>query len=162
MIATEMKSAGLRVTRRLVTDGDHAYLRLLFAESRDDLLVLPAEARGALLDMQYRGQGRQIAADHPAAIRQVLVADGADAGLLILDHHAERVHVVDLVVTRARRRRGIASNTLRAVIDEAGARTVTLSVWSGNVIARSLYDRLGFVTSGTSEGHLTMERRSGR
>jgi ribosomal protein S18 acetylase RimI-like enzyme len=154
-----------QVSRRPATAADADYLRALFTESRDDLLVLPDVARAALLDMQYRGQGRQIAAGHPAATREVLVADGADAGLLILDRDPERVHVVDIVVARAHRRRGIASGTLRAVIDEAGGRTVTLSVWPGNVIARSLYERLGFVPSTPSQipgGYLPMEHRPGQ
>lgn len=155
----------LRLTRRPATPGDRDYLRQLFAESRDDLLLLPPETRGALIDLQYRGQCRQVAADHPHATSEVLVADGADAGRLILDRAAGRLHVVDIVVARAHRRRGIASATLRNVISEADGRPVSLSVWSGNVIARSLYEQLGFsaVTSSDSEtGHIHMEHRWAR
>jgi ribosomal protein S18 acetylase RimI-like enzyme len=161
---TGAPARGPQVSRRPVAAGDDGYLRRLFAQSRDDLLALPAEVRGGLLDMQYRGQRRQFAAGHPGASHEVLVADGTDAGLLILDSGAGRVHVVDITVARERRRQGIASAALRAVIGEAGERPVTLSVWAGNVIARSLYERLGFAASGTDtgSGYISMEYRSGR
>jgi ribosomal protein S18 acetylase RimI-like enzyme len=153
------------VTRRPAGPGDEPYLRQLFVESRDDLARLPAEVRDSLLDLQYRGQRRQIEADYPAAAREVLVADGADAGLLIRDRDPERIHLVDIVVARSRRRRGIASVALRSVIDEAGERSVTLTVWSGNAIALALYGRFGFAEingSNVTEGYIFMERRAGR
>lgn len=157
------------VTRRPALPSDDAYLRELFAQARDELLMLPADLRESLLDMQYRGQALQVAADYPAAAREILVADGTDSGVLILDRDAVRVHVIDITIARERRRQGIASRALRQVIDEAGERTVTLYVWSGNIIARSLYERLGFVVSvssdsasDTAEGHLSMERRPTR
>jgi ribosomal protein S18 acetylase RimI-like enzyme len=151
-----------RITGRPAAASDDGYLRELFAQARDELLALPPGLRESLLDMQYRGQARQIAADYPGATREILLADGTDAGVLILDRDARRVHVIDITVARERRRQGIASAALRRVIDEAGERAVTLYVWSGNIVARSLYERLGFVvsvTSDTAEGHLSMERR---
>ena len=148
------------VTRRPLGASEDGYRRRMFGESRDDLLILPEDVRGPLADMQYRGWCRQIAADHPAAAHEALVADGTDAGLLVLDQDAERVHVVDIVVTREQRRRGIGSSAMRLVIAEAGNRIVTLLVWSGNVAAWSLYERLGFVVTTTiGEGHLRMEHR---
>ena len=151
------------VTRRpLGSDEDDLRCRM-FAESRDDLLILPPEVRGPLIGMQYRAWRAQIGADHLAATHEVLVAGGVAVGLLILDSDAARVHVVDIVVVRERRRQGIASGALRAVIDEAGERTVTLWVWSGNAGARSLYEGLGFAaTAVTAEGYLGMERRPER
>jgi ribosomal protein S18 acetylase RimI-like enzyme len=154
-----------QLTRRPATAGDHDYLRQLFADSRDDLLLLPPETRGPLIDLQYRAQGRQVATDHPHATCEVLVVDGTDTGRLILDRDAERVHVVDIVVARAHRRRGIASATLREVISEAGRRPVSLSVWSGNVTAWSLYEQLGFsaiMTTDAEKGHIHMEYREAR
>jgi ribosomal protein S18 acetylase RimI-like enzyme len=158
-----------QIIRRPVRAADDSYLRQLFAESRDDLLALPQDLRASLLDMQYRGQARQVAADHPAATREILVADGVDSGVLVLDRDAGRIHIVDITIARSARRQGIASSALRAVIDEAGQRAVTLFVWSGNLAARSLYERLGFVmsvrsdsASDTAEGHLSMERRPAR
>ena len=151
------------VTRCPLGSDEDDLRRRMFAESRDDMLILPAEVSGPLIDMQYRGWLRQIGADHPAATYEVLVVGGVAVGLLILDTDAARVRVVDIVVVRERRGQGIASGALRGVIDEAGERTVTLSVWSGNVGAQSLYEGLGFVTTAvTAEGYLGMERRPER
>jgi ribosomal protein S18 acetylase RimI-like enzyme len=151
------------VIRRPIGPGEDDFIRRVFAQSRDDLLLLPAEARGPLMDMQYRAWRRQIAADHPGATHEVLASGGVDAGLLILDADAERVRVVDIVVARELRGQGIGSGALRTVIDQAGDRVVTLSVWPGNDGARSLYERLGFaVTTETTEGYLVIERRPER
>lgn len=154
-----------RVTRRPAQAGDEEYLRQLFTQAREDLAILPAELRDQLADMQYRGLRRQIEADYPAARREVLVADGADAGELVLDRDAARIHVVDIAVARAQRRRGVASAALWSVFDEAGQRPVTLTVWSGNAIALSLYDRFGFAEingANVTEGYVFMERRGGQ
>jgi ribosomal protein S18 acetylase RimI-like enzyme len=158
-----------QIIRRPARAADDSYLHQLFAESRDELLALPPDFRASLLDMQYSGQARQFAADHPAATREILVADGVDSGVLVLDRDAERIHILDITIARSARRQGIASSALRAVIDEAGARSVTLCVWSGNLAARSLYERLGFVASASShpgsdfaEGYLSMERKAVR
>lgn len=164
-----MRARCAQILRRPARAADDSYLRQLFAESRDELLALPPDLRASLLDLQYRGQARQFAADHPAATREILVADGVDSGVLVLDRDAEHTHILDITIARSARRQGIASSALRAVIDEAGERAVTLFVWSENLAARSLYERLGFVVSvgsdsasDTAEGHLSMERRPGR
>ena len=154
-----------QLTRRPARAGDEDYLRQVFAQARDDLAILPAELRDQLLDLQYRGQRRQIEAAYPAATREVLVADGADAGVLVLDQDAARIHVADIAVARAQRRRGVASAALRSVIDEAGQRPVTLMVWAGNAIALSLYASFGFAEingADVTEGYIFMERRGGR
>jgi ribosomal protein S18 acetylase RimI-like enzyme len=154
-----------RLTRRPARAGDEDYLRQLFAQARDDLAMLPAELRDQLADLQYRGQRRQIEANYPAATREVLVADGADAGALVLDRTAARIHVIDIAVACAQRRRGVASAALLSVFDEAAQRPVTLTVWSGNAIALSLYGRFGFAEingANVTEGYVFMERRGGR
>jgi ribosomal protein S18 acetylase RimI-like enzyme len=154
-----------QLARRPARASDEDYLRQLFAQAREDLAILPAELRDQLADLQYRGQLRQIEADYPAATREVLVADGTDAGVLVLDQDDARIHVVDIAVASAHRRRGVASAALRSVFDEAGQRPVTLTVWSGNAIALSLYGRFGFAEingANVTEGYVFMERKGGR
>lgn len=113
------------IVRRPAGPADDGFLRALFAEGRDDLVLLPPDVRDTLLDMQFRAQRRQHGVDHPGATREILAVDGTDVGVLVVDQDAERVHVVDLVVAHAHRRRGIATGTLRDVIAEAGPRDVT-------------------------------------
>jgi ribosomal protein S18 acetylase RimI-like enzyme len=155
MIAVSTQSP--TVVRRPATEDDATVLRALFEQSRDDLLLLPP----ALIDLQYRAQARQIAQDHPDATREVLVADGADAGLLVLAAADDAVWVVDIVVAPSHRRRRVAETVVRDVIDEASPRPVRLSVWASNAPARALYERLGFHTLTDSATHVRMERPAG-
>jgi hypothetical protein len=100
------------VTRRAVTPADADFLRELYAESRDDLWVQPADVRTVLLDAQYRTRRHQLEATHPDATYEIVVADGVDAGLLILDRGDEGVNVVQLAICRGHRHRGIAESVL--------------------------------------------------
>jgi ribosomal protein S18 acetylase RimI-like enzyme len=95
------------VTRRPATPADGDYLRELFAESCDHLWVLPSDVRTVLLDAQYRNRRHQLAATHPGATYQIVVADGVDAGLLILERRVDGAHIVQLAIARSHRHRGI-------------------------------------------------------
>jgi GNAT superfamily N-acetyltransferase len=113
------------VTRRAATPADGDYLRELFAESRDDLWLLPDDVRTVLLDAQYRDRRHQLEATHPMATFEIIVADGIDAGLLIIDGDAESVRVVQLAIAASHRRRGIAESVLSSLSAEAAPRRVT-------------------------------------
>jgi len=150
----------LAVHRRPVGAGDRDLLRELFAGSRDDLDLLPADVRSAMVDLQQRAQEQQYAAAYPHARHAILAVDGIDVGRLVLDHAGDGVHVVDVSVLAAHRDRGIGTSVLTDVIDEAAgaARPVRLQVWAGNHRARRLYERLGFVVTGEAGGYLHMAR----
>src|SRR3954470_3148392 len=150
------------VTLRTASPQDGPYLRGLFAASRPDLAVLPADARDALIDMQYRAQRTEFAWRYPGADYHVLISDGAEVGLLILDRGEEAVRVVDLVVAEQHRRRGIAAGALRQVIAAAGRLPVRSNVWSADPIARALYERLGFGPTGApvAAGYVAVERKA--
>lgn len=63
----------------------------------------------------------------------------------------EEVHITTLAVDRAYRRRGIASNLIQILLDEArkrGATSMTLEVRPSNVIARAFYKKWGFAVCG--------------
>jgi ribosomal protein S18 acetylase RimI-like enzyme len=149
-----------QLSRRAVGPHDDPYLRALFADSREDLQLLPPEVRGPLIDMQFEAQRRQIAADHPAAVHEVLVADGVDVGRLVVAYGAGSAHVVDITIARTSRRQGIATAVLQELIAEPHHQSVTLRVWSANAPARRLYEQVGFVPRGTDAGSVAMERRT--
>jgi ribosomal protein S18 acetylase RimI-like enzyme len=113
------------VTRRPATPADGEYLRELYAESRDDLWVMPADVRTVLLDAQYRTRRHQLEAAHPDASYEIVVADGHDAGLLILERGADGMHVVQLAIARRHRHCGIAESVLTALAAESAPRAVT-------------------------------------
>jgi ribosomal protein S18 acetylase RimI-like enzyme len=148
------------VTRRTVTGADTPLLRELFADARDDLLLLPADVRDALVDMQFRAQRRQYAETYPQARHEVLVVDGRDVGRLLVDYGAATVRVVDVTIRHAHRGRGIATIALTEVLAaaERADQPVQLSVWSTNAVARRVYERLGFELTGESAGYLELRR----
>jgi ribosomal protein S18 acetylase RimI-like enzyme len=149
-----------QLSRRAVAPHDDPYLRALFADSRDDLLLLPSAVRQPLIDMQFEAQRRQIAAAHPDAVHEVLVVDGADVGRLVVAQSADAAHIIDITIARASRRQGIATAVLQELIDATSNRTITLSVWSANIPARRLYEQVGFLPQGTHAGYVAMERRT--
>jgi ribosomal protein S18 acetylase RimI-like enzyme len=121
LVGMTMLTEVAMVTRRAATPADDDYLRDLFAESRDDLWVMPADVRTVLLDAQYRTRRHQLEAAHPEATYEIVIADGVEAGLLIRDG----ADVVQLAITRRYRGRGIAESVLRAVTGAAEARPAT-------------------------------------
>jgi [ribosomal protein S18]-alanine N-acetyltransferase len=70
----------------------------------------------------------------------------------------DELHINTLAVSPARRREGVATFLLHAVMAEAareGARRATLEVRESNAPALQLYQRLGFTVSGRRPGYYT-------
>lgn len=78
---------------------------------------------------------------------------------------ADDVPEIGMGVAAAHRGRGVGSTLLAGCIEQArelGWRALSLSVEDGNVAARSLYERHGFVVVGRNGGSDTMLRELGR
>lgn len=70
----------------------------------------------------------------------------------------DELHVNNLAVSAAYRRRGIATRLLTHVLNEGaqlGAHRATLEVRRSNEIARHLYESLGFTTAGVRRAYYT-------
>jgi ribosomal protein S18 acetylase RimI-like enzyme len=152
------------VTRRAVEPSDAAFVRELFAGSREDLAMLPPAVRESLIDVQFRARRGQYAVSFPDARHQLIVVGGEAVGELLVDDGTDAVRIVDITVHEHYRGRGIAAAVLSeelATADRAGV-PVRLSVWSTNAVARRLYERLGFavVASGEDSGYIEMQRES--
>jgi ribosomal protein S18 acetylase RimI-like enzyme len=148
------------IVRRPVTPADDALVAGLFAESRPDLDALPADVRGPLLAVQVSAQLAGYAAAFPAASHEVVVADGTDVGRLVVATGNSETRVVDIVIGREHRRRGIASVVLGDVIATADrlGHPVLLTVWATNHGARALYTALGFDVVDSDATHLHLRR----
>ncbi len=155
-----MLAIDLAIDLRPVCPADDELIARLFAESRPDLDLLPADLRGELLDLQQRAQHAEHAAAYPGATHDIVVANGVDVGRIILDVSIAETRVVDLVVARDHRRRGIATAVLADVLAQAddSACPVVLSVWPTNHPAIDLYTGLGFETVAGDGVHVAMRR----
>jgi ribosomal-protein-alanine N-acetyltransferase len=69
-------------------------------------------------------------------------------GFLLAWRAADELHLTDLGVTASARRQGLATQLVRALIQDgrsSGARVILLEVRASNAPALGLYGRLGFV-----------------
>jgi ribosomal-protein-alanine N-acetyltransferase len=109
----------------------------------------------ALLDAALSDAlGELLVAVADAPVGYLLAVDGGPPALSAttsplgvvsgLDVDGPTVHVAELVVAPAARRRGHASSLLARLLGERPRATVTLTVAPDNTAARSLYDRFGF------------------
>jgi ribosomal-protein-alanine N-acetyltransferase len=98
---------------------------------------------------------------HNSDVARTYVYRSDEAGVVgycAVWHVFDELHINNLAVLPAWRRRGVATELLtfalaRAV--EGGARRATLEVRASNVAARRLYERFGFRTAGVRKGYYT-------
>ncbi len=85
---------------------------------------------------------------------------GTRAGRIVVNVTDEEIRVVDLVVAVAQRGRGIGTELLRRLLQQAAAagKPLRLQVLKGNRAAQ-LYQRLGFTKTGESVMHEQLEWR---
>ena len=115
------------IQRRLQTGCDLAFLRNLFAESRDDLLLLPSDTRELLLDTQFRARRRAMLREHPDARHEVIVDAFGPVGHVAVADTPDAVHLVELSVRSEARGRGIGTRVLAEIC--AGAEATDRRVW---------------------------------
>lgn len=151
----------MTVGTRPQTDADAGFLFDLYASTRDDLTALaaPSDQIRALILMQFNARNRHYAATFPNADARIILDNGEPIGRLLVDRSRPTIHLVDIAILPAFRRRGIGATLVQALLTEAAAarRTVTLHVLRAGA-ARSLYERLGFAATGGDDVYLEMTR----
>ena len=104
--------------------------------------------------------------EHPEVSHLFLVRTdgGSAAGYCSVWVILDELHINNVAVRAAHRRRGAARALLDHVFREAcrlGARRATLEVRRSNVAARELYSTLGFVEAGVRQGYYTSPPEDG-
>jgi [ribosomal protein S18]-alanine N-acetyltransferase len=82
-------------------------------------------------------------------------------GYLVISRYVDAWHVMNVAVTSAYRRRGVASALLERLFELTSSderRGYTLEVRVSNVGAIALYERIGFVARGVRRGYYTDNR----
>jgi ribosomal protein S18 acetylase RimI-like enzyme len=89
--------------------------------------------------------------------RQIIRTDGADVGALIVERDPSRLRIGDIALLPAVQSRGIGTEVIRDLLDEAASLEipVELQVLKVNP-ARRLYERLGFAAFDETETHILM------
>jgi ribosomal protein S18 acetylase RimI-like enzyme len=152
---------GDRLALRATTPRDEPFLRRLHAEV-DAAVPLADAGLGDLVALQYDARDRDLARRFPRARDSIVLCDGEPVGRLWVDAgESGRWRLLDLAVLARRRRRGIATAVLEALIaaaEDAGAE-IALTVERRNTDAVHLYRRLGFEDEDGDEVHRSLVRR---
>jgi len=104
----------------------------------------------SMLQMQYRARVAGYAQRFVDLEKFVIcTADQQRIGEVLMHRTAQEIRIVDICISNAYRKQGIATQLLSDLQREAAAKeiTITLSVDHGNP-ARRLYERLGFQETG--------------
>lgn len=141
------------ITRRPAGPDDMEFLYTLFEAALGPHLVA---SNGPWRQREERARFFETSdpADH-----EVVELDGRPVGCLKVRWLLDEVRLDRVFVLPAHQNRGIGSRLVEEILAEARARAlpVRLRVLVVNP-ARSLYERLGFTTTGESDTHVLMER----
>lgn len=148
---------------RPVTAADAPFLYALYASTRAEemaLLAWPPEQQAAFLRMQFQAQHAHYQHHFALASFDVIEHAGHAIGRLYVDRRADEIRVIDIVLLPAYRRRGIGSQHMRQLLDEAAAARLPLRlhVEQFNPALR-WYQRLGFEQIEDQGVYLLMERQ---
>ncbi|HEX4607327.1 MAG TPA: N-acetyltransferase [Urbifossiella sp.] len=160
-----MSTPAPAVALRPAGPADAEFLYRVFASTRAEELAplgWPPEQVEAFLRMQFRAQDTDYHANCPDAAFDVILCGGEPAGRLYVDHRPGEVRIVDIALLPAFRRAGVGTFLLTQLLAEAAAagRSVTIHVEAFNP-ARRLYERLGFIQTGSTGIYHLMEWKSG-
>ena len=153
----------LAITLRPVVAGDAGFLRRLYGSTREAELAhldWDDDQKDAFISSQFEAQRRSYEEHYRGAASDLIVVDGEPAGRLYVARGADEIRIVDIALLPAYRNRGIGSQLLGALLDEAAVadKQVTMHVERFNPALR-LYERLGFVLVEDKGVHLFLEWR---
>ena len=139
---------------------DRDFRYRLFCDSRQPefALVLPPDVFQRVMAHQFQAQTVSYRAHFPQARFDIIELDGRPIGRIVVDRPGDRLHLIDQAIVPEMRGRGIGTAIMRALMDEAAARRVpvTLEVASSNDPSMRLYLRLGFVPTETAQPYIEL------
>jgi ribosomal protein S18 acetylase RimI-like enzyme len=149
MSDTELgQSLPARVTFRSATKDDDAFLRRVYACSREaEMRLVPwsEEQKETFLRMQFDAQIQHYQNHYSGATFQVVLCDGETVGRLFLAKIDKELRILDFGILTERRREGIGSlvinNLQRDVEGQSLALTMHIEPYNPSL---SLFERLGF------------------
>lgn len=136
------------ISLRPMAEGDLEFLFQLYASTRVEEKELAGWGDAQwdeFMRMQFTLQHTQYLRNYDRPAFGIIMENGAPVGKLFVDRRADEYRLIDLAVMPEFRRRGIADHLLQALLGEAEARTlpISLHVEKNNPIL-GYYQRLGF------------------
>ncbi|MBI4868125.1 MAG: GNAT family N-acetyltransferase [Candidatus Wallbacteria bacterium] len=148
---------------RPIADSDLPFLRELYASTRvNELAPVPwsSDQKVAFLNQQFDCQHRAYTQGYPGASLDLIFEDGEPVGRFYVHRRPGDLRIIDIALIPGARNRGIGAHCLRALLEEARALGVTVSIHveHSNPAVR-LYRRLGFQSVDASGVYVQMEWR---
>ncbi|MEM9304964.1 MAG: GNAT family N-acetyltransferase [Pseudomonadota bacterium] len=135
-------------TLRPMTEADLDFLARLYASTRsEEMAQVPwsAEQKADFLAFQFTAQHTHYQEHFAAASFDVVEVDGVAAGRLYVERREDEIRLIDIALLPDFRGRGIGSELLGDLIDEAIRAALPLRIHvEHNNPAMRLYQRLGF------------------
>lgn len=150
-----------KVSFRIVEDADRTFLFELYASTRDWEFQQTSWTQADwqdFLQRQFSAQDLHYQRAFPNAVRRIIQMDGVDIGRLYLDRQNECLRIIEFTLAPTARGRGIGSDILRSLMNEAhgGKVPVRLHVEKQSP-ALKLYLRHGFRAVSDQGHHYAME-----
>ena len=151
-----------KVTFRIIENSDDEFLFQLYASTRaeemDAVIGWSEGDKEHLLRGQFHAQSHYYALGYIGAIHRIIQLDGVDIGRLIVNRADDHMRIIDLSLLPDYRGRGIGTDILRSLMNEAhgGKVPVRLAAIIGSPAAR-LYLRHGFLPVERRGYHVELE-----
>ena len=140
---------------------DRDVLLRVYASTREEELRLvdwSDEQKAAFVRQQFEAQDAYYREHYDPVTFDVIEVDGEPAGRLYVARWDEEIRIIDIALLPEHRGRGIGTELLRALLDEAAEAGKRLSIHVElNNPARRLYERLGFAPVEERGVYLLME-----
>ncbi len=138
----------MKISLRAITIEDEQFLFAVYTSTRADELARVdwnAAQKEAFLQMQFRMQTNYYNEHFSDAIFQIVLLDEQPIGRLYVHRKVDEIRVIDIALLPEVRGRGIGSELLNQILDEAQTSNLPVSIHVERMNpAMRLYERLGF------------------
>jgi len=140
---------------------DESFLLELYASVRQREIMTwgwPHDQQQSFLRMQYFAQRSSHRAHVPNATQIIVMLDETLIGQYAVDYTSAYLHLIDISISPKFHNKGIGTSILQNLQQESIRRhtPIILNVIQGNPASR-LYERLGFVCTGTTDMYKSMK-----
>jgi ribosomal protein S18 acetylase RimI-like enzyme len=150
------------ITLRPATPLDEPFLYHLYKGSRVEefsMTGIDESNFNLLMRMQYSARKAAYEGNYPEARREIVNADGTDAGQIWVFSDHTQYRVIDIVIAGEFQNRGIGASLMKDLIAQAKQAGVPLrcSVATNNPGSLRFHQRLGFRVVNGNEAYYQME-----
>lgn len=146
MLVTHPKKA--EVTFRVIDAADRDFLYRAYASTRAEEMAVTgwgAAEQDSFLRSQFDLQSKSYEMNFIGAVHRIIQLDGTDIGRLIINRADDHLRLIDITILPAWRGRGIGTDILRSLMNEALGGKVPMRLFADtHGRAQRLYLRHGF------------------